>query len=249
MSTKPPANKKRKLNNNEVEQVVTTESCSIAELILNSNINDIFGNVCMNTDQLDELSKKLVLLQNETKQRLMNSISFDKMDNVTNHTYCQNKLEKFINCIKSHVENPDEESDMGRNYFHVSSSGTFEIGPNKTQLEFYCSVGDEEGDIDGEISLDDLWNIELPINNNNVTVDLEAIKKFVAATGIKGIGDQQEEDITNYYGYYSFANDLTEICLDLIGNWSGDIDVDMSGLYNILEEGDILEQENMMNST
>eukprot|EP01084_Bolivina_argentea_P116722 207340_1 len=162
-------------------------TATVAASILNSDIDDIFGNVCMNTNQLDELSKKLALLQNETKQRLMNSISFDDID-ITTHSDSQNKLEKFINCTKSHVENGDAETDLSYNYFHVNSEGTFEIGPNKTKLHFYCSVGDHEGDKDGEISFGDLWSVELPKRHNSVNVDLESIKKLVKVSGIKGIG-------------------------------------------------------------
>ncbi len=70
MASKSRPNKKRKLDDGAVEESFKSTKLCIAELILSSDIDDIFGTKCMSTSQLDELTKK----------RLMDSINFANIE-------------------------------------------------------------------------------------------------------------------------------------------------------------------------
>eukprot|EP01083_Nonionella_stella_P060882 158781_1 len=249
MST--PSRKKRKLNAIEEKE----DNISMAEMILNSTIDDIFGTISMSTSHLYELSTKLQILQNEAEKRFMSSISFDKISDVQTR---RERLEKMVKCDKAFINNDDIE---GNNYLHVTSFGRFRIGPNQANVEFNCCIGDQEGDTHGDIMFGDLWKIDL--DHNKVTVNLDEIKQFVEETGCKGIGVRCDDTNTNKkaqdYGYYRFIYDLSKICLNLMerkadegGGWHGDVedffgymseysdddDIDDGTIWSILKSGD-----------
>ena len=259
MTTMRSSRKRRRLNNDEIEESFVDEekkSKSIVELILDSEIDDILGDET-NVETLDKLSKKLQLLHEEVKQQEMKAISFENVQNPMDSTETKSKLEKFIHCTKSDVMNGDSECDIGDNYFHITSYGYFEFGLNKTSIHFNASIGDQEGDTRRQVSLNangnELWRVEIEENvDPKININLDAVKQFVESSGIKGIGIKPQKNKNNKnkdedvcHGYYAFLNDLTEICIELIENQNGetiygDLDPEFE-LYSVFEQGKIDE--------
>eukprot|EP00484_Ammonia_sp_Unknown_P027872 CAMPEP_0197048820 /NCGR_PEP_ID=MMETSP1384-20130603/24085_1 /TAXON_ID=29189 /ORGANISM="Ammonia sp." /LENGTH=231 /DNA_ID=CAMNT_0042481013 /DNA_START=47 /DNA_END=740 /DNA_ORIENTATION=+ len=204
-------------------------------------MDEIFA-TCMSLDELEQLSDKLQLIQAEVQKQQMSLISFDQLKDPMNPTETKGKLQKFIECVKWNVTNGDDQSDHSNNYFHITSYGDFEVGPNKIKLHFWASIGDQEGEKDGEVYLgtnaSNLWEVEMNGEDTEIEASLENIQQFVQQTGIKGIGKKQVKDNNVdsdeqkaaenaeqnacWYTYHAFLNDLTEICLDLIETKSGE---------------------------
>eukprot|EP01083_Nonionella_stella_P157942 513351_1 len=229
MTSSIPPSKKRKLDL-DTEQLGDDykEQC-VMDTILSTPIDAIFGNRTTDTNQLEEFAKKLELIQDATKIQIMNSLnSFDTMDS----DEIRETLEKFIICISAKVDSEESESYNAGYYRNVSSQGQFAIGPNKQSLEFSCDLYGEGSMISGSVTFGQIWKSELDDGHPSTEVNLDEVKKLVEKSGIKGIGNKSRENTNikqDCYGYDKFANDLIEICLDLVsensdeGCWYGDI--------------------------
>eukprot|EP01084_Bolivina_argentea_P155939 271725_1 len=221
-STSPPS-KKRRLN--QIEDLSKSESKtnSIFELILNCSIDDVFANN-KTSDELEQFLNKIKLMEKETEKRLIKSMPFVQND-VSNTASACFKLKKFIKCIEAHVDDDDVEAN---NYLHCTSNASFEVGPNQEGLDFNCSIGSDEGVLEGKATLNSLVTLDFSgdgYHEIKLDINLQSIKAFVERCGFEGVGND------NGYGYYAFAGDLLDVCLDMLRDkagccWYGSIEFD-----------------------
>merc|ERR1712151_1412967 len=111
-------------------------------------------------NQVEVLSEKLVELQEAISAHTMNTIRFDRLDNIEDVHERRSKMKRLLEYNKSHIDNGDYASDIGNNYFHMNSSASFWVGPEQVELLFHCDMGADEGDAQGNITFGEMWGYE-----------------------------------------------------------------------------------------
>ena len=149
MSTTHNRKKRRRLDPEEETKSDDGKLQEALQLIVSSKVQDLVDAMsCINTTELDMLSEKLQKLRKETKRRFMKSKRFDSWDDITDHAERQRKMKQLVQ--KQKFDENDDQS--AHNYTHMESSAIFSIGPSQMELEFDCSVGCDEGGLDGKVT-------------------------------------------------------------------------------------------------
>eukprot|EP01083_Nonionella_stella_P118247 352968_1 len=213
MNGNPPPTKKRKLNEMNASQVSEADDCFL-DTLLNHDISELFGSKPISVDKLERVSSKLHALQKEIAVRISTS----------NTLSLRERLVKSINCIRAYVGDGDGNVDYES--WHCKSEGTFAIGPNKKEIKFYFSGGQNNGCsiCEGYIGFDDIWGIDDIEEDEDMELyyDRDKAKQLAIDSGYQLEDNDQSID--------DFAEQLTIVCLDKFREkahkpWEGSIDI------------------------
>ena len=211
----------------------TNRNCAqgnVLELMMSAEMRDIKNDLksIVDFEKLDRLSQRVQSLQKQIQNHIMTTITFESIDSTMSCDQRQRILKRFVVCTESSIDDGDADTDIGHNYYHVSSFGKFKIGPNKKQLSFDFSCGDAEGDMDlEEVGFGDLWTLD---EDCKTIIDPEQIEQFVRECGIKGIGPRASGGA--FYGYCTFVYDLTIICFQMMNSKSKSRHYGVFGIYS-----------------
>eukprot|EP01084_Bolivina_argentea_P227845 384896_1 len=243
MST--PASKKRKFDTTfEDSKEQNDDNISIIDLFLSKSINDIFGNDKIDSNKLQEFSDKLELIQKATKKRLKDTsvfIPFNEMDNKTR----RDNILKWINRKDCSIKLNDKqvhtlaEFEIGPHKTPLEFKCDLETN-HENDISGSISLGFPQQSVPmSSFTKDKLWDVTVgPGKRRGHGIYPDEIKKLVKRCGITGVGikssnnnnnrnrkkknyydnffSNEKKQNTEYYGFYNFANDLSQICLNLI---------------------------------